>query len=266
MLRANDVGGWTKPAPRLYPHQWSWDSAFIAIGLAHLDPGRAIEELEHLFDAQWADGRVPHIVFDPNVPDYWPGPDLWGSREVSAAPTAVATSGLIQPPMHAIAVWRILAIARAEHVAEGARRELVRRATALYPKLLAWHRYLVERRDPERSGLITVYHPWEGTDNTPRWDAALARIEVGELPPYPRTDTRFVDAAERPTKAEYDRYLWLVSLIRAAKYDDEVVQRAHPFLIKDVQCSAIFVAANDALAQIAELAGAPADERAAIAE
>jgi hypothetical protein len=36
VLRANDVGGWTKPAPRLYPHQWSWDSAFIAIGLAHL--------------------------------------------------------------------------------------------------------------------------------------------------------------------------------------------------------------------------------------
>jgi len=266
VLHANDLGGWTKPAPRLYPHQWSWDSAFIAIGLAHLDPARAIEELEHLFAAQWSDGRVPHIVFDPNVPDYWPGPDLWGSRDVSAAPTDVATSGLIQPPMHAIAVWRILAIARAEGVEADRRRALVARACALYPKLLAWHRYLVERRDPERSGLITVYHPWEGTDNTPRWDAALARIDVGDIPPYPRTDVSLVDAAERPSKAEYDRYLWLVGLLRNAKYDDEVVRRSHPFLIKDVQCSAIFVAANDALAQIAELAGAPNGERAAIAE
>ena len=266
MLRANDLGGWTKPAPRLYPHQWSWDSAFIAIGLAHLDPSRAVGELEHLFKAQWTDGRVPHIVFDPNVPDYWPGPDLWGSREISAAPTAVATSGLIQPPMHAIAVWRILEIARAERVPELALRDLVARSRALYPKLFAWHRYLVERRDPERTGLITVYHPWEGTDNTPRWDAALAMIEVGELPPYPRTDVSLVDASERPTKAEYDRYLWLVGLLKAAKYDDEVVRTVHPFLIKDVQCSAIFVAANDALAQIAEFADAPARERAAIAE
>jgi hypothetical protein len=265
-LRANDLGAWTKPAPRLYPHQWSWDSAFIAIGLAHLDPSRALGELEHLFKAQWKDGRVPHIVFDPNVPEYWPGPDLWGSREISAAPTAVATSGLIQPPMHAIAVWRILEIARAERVSEAAMRDLVARSCALYPKLLAWHRYLAERRDPQRSGLITVYHPWEGTDNTPRWDAALAMIEVGELPPYPRTDVSLVDASERPTKAEYDRYLWLVGLLRAAKYDDDVVQTVHPFLIKDVQCSAIFVAANDALAQIAELADAPARERAAIAE
>jgi hypothetical protein len=265
VLRANDVGGWTKPAPRLYPHQWSWDSAFIAIGLTHLEPARAIEELEHLFAAQWADGRVPHMVFDPKVPEYWPGPDLWGSRDIDAAPRSVATSGLIQPPMHAIAVWRIVQVVRA--VADAARRaQLLARINALYPKLLAWHRYLALRRDPERSGLISVYHPWEGTDNTPRWDAALARIEVGELPPYPRTDVSLVDASERPTKAEYDRYLWLVDRLRAAKYDDAVVRRAHPFLIKDVQCSAIFVAANDALAQLAGLAGAPASERTAIAE
>ena len=265
VLRRNDVGGWTKPAPRLYPHQWSWDSAFIAIGLAHLDPGRAVEELEHLFAAQWSDGRVPHMVFDPNVPEYWPGADLWASRDVAAAPRALATSGLIQPPMHAIAVWRILQIVHAERGSD-AERAVTARAVALYPKLLAWHRYLAERRDPEGSGLISVYHPWEGTDNTPRWDAALARIDVGALPPYARTDLAIVaDATERPTKAEYDRYLWLVALLREAGYDDAVVQHDHPFLIKDVQCSAIFVAANDALARIAQLAGAPAEERATIA-
>ncbi len=40
VLRANDLGGWTKPAPRLYPYQWRWDSAFIAIGLVHVDAAR----------------------------------------------------------------------------------------------------------------------------------------------------------------------------------------------------------------------------------
>ena len=33
VLRQNDMGDWTRAAPNLYPHQWSWDSAFIAIGL-----------------------------------------------------------------------------------------------------------------------------------------------------------------------------------------------------------------------------------------
>jgi hypothetical protein len=261
VLRANDVGGWTKPAPRLYPHQWSWDSAFIAIGLAHLDPGRALGELEHLFAAQWSDGRVPHIVFDPRVPDYRPGPDLWASGESSAhAPRGRATSGLIQPPMHAIAVHDIAKLAGLERDA-GANASLLQRIRALYPKLLAWHRYLAERRDPEGTGMISVYHPWEGTDNTPRWDEALARIEVGDLPPYARTDLLEVGAAERPTKAEYDRYLWLVARLREVGYDDERARRDHPFLIKDVQCTAIFGAATAALERIAKLVGASDDDR-----
>ena len=260
MLARNHTGGWTKPAPRLYPHQWSWDAAFIAIGLAHHDPDRAIRELEHLFSAQWADGRVPHIVFDPRVPDYRPGPEFWASAATSElAPRAPATSGLIQPPMHSIAIWRIL------ETAVGAER-FRERVARLYPKLLAWHRYLAEKRDPERSGLITVYHPWEGTDNTPRWDAALARLDASGLKPYARTDTALVAADERPTSAEYDRYVWLVDLLREARYDDTTIQRAHPFRIKDVQCSAIFAAACASLERIAELVSAPRADRTAIAE
>ncbi|MGI8877386.1 MAG: MGH1-like glycoside hydrolase domain-containing protein [Candidatus Limnocylindria bacterium] len=251
MLRENDVGGWTRPAARLYPHQWSWDSAFHAIGLAHVDPSRALAELEHLFDAQWADGRVPHIVFDPAVADYRPGPALWASSATNpAAPRGVATSGLIQPPMHAIAVWRVLQVAK----------DLQHRVARLYPKLVAWHRYLAVRRDPGGTGLLSVYHPWEGTDNTPRWDAALARLAIGEPPLYARSDMELIDAAERPTKLEYDRYVWLVALLRDAAYDDVAIRKEHPFLIKDIQCSAIFAAASAALERIAAVVGAPARE------
>ena len=45
VLRRNDMGDWTCAAPNLYPHQWSWDSAFIAIGLAHFNTRRAAREL-----------------------------------------------------------------------------------------------------------------------------------------------------------------------------------------------------------------------------
>jgi len=74
VLRGNDAGSWTKASPHLYPHQWSWDSAFNAIGWAHLDVRRAMAELEGLFAAQWSTGMVPHIVFraGPDEP-YFPG-------------------------------------------------------------------------------------------------------------------------------------------------------------------------------------------------
>ncbi|MDP9365273.1 MAG: glycogen debranching protein, partial [Chloroflexota bacterium] len=140
---------------------------------------------------------------------------------------------------------------------------------ALYPRLLAWHRYLATARDPDGSGLVTIVHPWEsGTDNSPRWDAALAAVAVGDdLPPYTRRDLQHVaDPSERPTDAEYDRYLWLVEELKRATYDDAAVQASHPFRVKDVLFSAILVAANDALLDLADLAGADDAERREIEE
>ena len=259
VLRNNDLGNWTKPAPRLYPHQWSWDSAFIAIGLARIDADRALRELETLFSAQWTDGRVPHIVFNPACGDYFPGPEWWASAESSPlAPRAPATSGLIQPPVHAIAVHHILSVAQSC----GLHGDLVARVSDLYPHLVAWHRYLATARDPQSDGLITIYHPWEsGMDNSPRWDAALARVAVGELPSYQRHDLKHVqDVSERPTNLEYDRYLWLVELLKVAGYDDATIQREHPFQIQDVLTSAIFAAANLALSEVAATLGRPTAE------
>ena len=264
VLRENDMGGWTRASPTLYPHQWSWDSAFIAIGLAHIDTGRAAGEIRSLLDHQWKNGKVPHIVFNPEAPpeSYFPGPEHWASAADSpdAPPDPDRTSGLCQPPVHAIAALRILRVAeaRGEEVAEA--REFLRE---IYPKLLAWHRYLLTQRDPEGSGLVTIYHPWEsGMDNSPRWSAALERVEVGEIPEYERLDLEHVpDPSERPTGIEYDRFIWLVEVIKEARCNDAVLYDTSPFLVKDVLASAILVRANEALLEIAAVADASDEER-----
>ena len=77
VLDFNWTGEYTKPAPRLYPHQWSWDSALIAIGYSHYDQERATKELTHLLDAQWKNGLLPRIVFDPHFGRYSPGIGFW---------------------------------------------------------------------------------------------------------------------------------------------------------------------------------------------
>src|ERR671932_1565883 len=259
----NDMGGWTRASPELYPHQWSWDTGFIAIGLAHLDTERAARELLTLFEHQWKTGKVPHIVFNPDAPpeSYFPGAEHWISAgEFADAPPAPPyTSALCQPPTHALGALRIWEIARGkggEASARGFLREI-------YPRLLAWHRYLLTYRDPEGSGLVTIYHPWEsGTDNSPRWDAALETVEVGEVSPHPRYDLEHVDdPAQRPTDEEYDRYLWLVRLIKRATCDEAAIYDTPPFLVNDVLFSAILVAANEALLEVAEVVGAQGEDR-----
>jgi glucosylglycerate hydrolase len=266
VLRRNDMGGWTRAAPNLYPHQWSWDTGFIAIGLAHLDTPRAARELASLFERQWRNGKVPHIVFNPDAPpdSYFPGPEHWSSAGVypEAPPAPPYTSCLCQPPTHALGALRVWELAQERDQADAARGFL----SEIYPKLLAWHRYLATERDPEGSGLVTINHPWEsGTDNSPRWDGALQNIEVGELPPFERQDLDDVDhPTERPTDEEYARYLWLVELIKRVRCDEAEIYVSHPFLVKDVLFSAILVAANETLLEIAGVVGAPEKDMALI--
>jgi hypothetical protein len=113
---------------------------------------------------------------------------------------------------------------------------------------------------------VTIYHPWEsGTDNSPRWDAALERISVGEVPSYTRYDLEHVtDPSHRPTDSEYDRFLWLLELLKRVRYDEADIYERHPFLVKDVLFSAILVAANEALLEISEVVEAPREDRALI--
>ena len=246
-------------AGALYPHQWSWDAAFVAMGLAHLDPLRALDELDALFAAQWKNGKVPHIVYNPLVPagQYFPDDARWavvakaGAR--GPAPGAPATSGICQPPVHALAAEEILAVAPD-------RADVVARLRALFPKLVAWHRYLVEERDPERSGLVTIVHPWEsGTDNSVRWDDVLARIDPVGVPPYERADLKHAKAAMRPSQLDYDRYLFLVERMKDAGYDDARLLgpgTTYPFRVKDALMSAILVRAHEALRRVADVVAA----------
>lgn len=250
VLRDNSTGQITRAAPALYPHQWSWDAAFNAIGLAAIDPPRARAEIDSLLRGQWRNGMVPHIVFDSAARGYFPGPQRWDCRHVSTdAPAGVETSGICQPPVHAIAIARILA-------AEPGQAEWAGR---IYPRLLAWHRYLHRFRNDHESGLIALFHGWEsGMDNSPRWDLPYSEVHPApDLPPYSREDSaRVADAAQRPSDADYDRYIWLVEEAKRAGYDPVRLRMTGSFQVGDVLFTAIFAAASDELAVLADQLGA----------
>ncbi|PSK95950.1 hypothetical protein CLV63_113113 [Murinocardiopsis flavida] len=249
VLLGNWTGRSTVPSRGLYPHQWSWDSAFIAVGLRHLSPRRAQWELESMTAAQWADGRLPHIVFDPATPRgaYFPGPDFWRSAGAGAGANA-ETSGIVQPPVHAIAAWEVH---RADPETSRRRGFLER----VYPRLAAWHHYLARERDLGGAGLAAAVHPWEsGMDNSPAWDAALARVAPAPADSFARRDLDHAPVADRPTDADYGRYVRLAADYRDHGYDD--ARAPHAFRVEDPSMNALLIAAEHALAAIAaELGG-----------
>lgn len=248
MLESNWTGSSTVPAPGLYPHQWSWDSAFVAIGLARHLPERAKTELLSLLRGQWATGMIPHIVF--HTPEaYFPGPAVWRSHDIDAAPSDLLTSGLTSPPLHALAVWWVW-----RHTGDAA---FVRQT---YQALEAQHRYLERERDLGGGGLAAIVHPWEsGMDDSPAWDEPLSAL------PEIRYGYRNVDLDERHPDSDHDRYVWLALRYRNAGYRPEYLRDDHPFAVEDPMFNGIWLASSHALAELAPVAGqdpAPHAERA----
>ena len=241
ILKGNDRGGYTVPTAGLYPYQWNWDSAFSAWGFSTFDVDRAWVELETLMSGQWPSGMVPHILFHQQDPGYFPGPDVWGCDGKGPIPS----SGISQPPVAAT-------FARA--VLEADKSAGMDRMRAIFPGLVRWHRWFMNGRSQD--GAIFITHPWEaGRDNCPDWDANMSLIDPQGVGEYTRRDTSHVNPEMRPTKADYDRYIWLVQRGRRLNWDDAAMAKDAPFRVADPTMTFILLRANRDLAAMADMLG-----------
>jgi len=239
ILRGNDKGTYTIPTEGLYPYQWNWDSAFAAFGFAQFDVDRAWTELETLLSGQWANGMVPHILFHKTDPGYFPGPDVWGCNG------PIRSSGISQPPVAAT----MARLVYARDPEEGARR-----MAPLFDKLAAWHGWFMQWRLDRNAVCIT--HPWEaGRDNAPDWDGAMAGIDPMGVGEYQRRDTSHVDSAMRPTKYDYDRYIWLVQMGKRLGWDEAAMLAESPFRVADPTMTFTLLRAQRDLAALGRLLG-----------
>jgi Trehalase len=239
ILKRNDRGGYTVPTQGLYPFQWNWDSAFVALGFAEFDRNRAWQEIETLVSAQWDDGMIPHIVFHQDDDGYFPGPGVWATGK------APATSGITQPPVLATIVRKLWEDEGADPAHP--------RMRALYTSCLKSHRWFHTYRDPLGNGLVMVTHNWEtGRDNSSEWDHALARVDTSNVGTYTRRDTGHVDAEMRPKQPEYDRYVAILQFGRSTGWNHREIADNGPFRMVDVGMSMELLRANRDLLVLAE--------------
>lgn len=244
IIRKNDLGAYTVPTHGLYPFQWNWDSALTSLGIAFYDEERAWTEISTLLDHQWDDGMVPHIIFHKEDDGYFPGPEIWQTGR------PVPSSGITQPPVVGFAVRRLFDRSKdKEKIAEQVRR--------LLPKIDAWHRWFFEYRDPQKTGLVALIHPWEaGRDNSVDWDKAFERVPTDGVGTFQRRDLQHADASHRPTQAQYERYIYLLQLFRGLDWDNSKLHDASPFQVVDPGFNGILIRSCADLADLAEMLGA----------
>jgi putative isomerase len=133
------------PSKRKYIGVWNWDACFHAVGLRHLDPELAKNQLRTMLSHQLEDGMIPDVVFDEGIVD-------WIDHPIGARVT--------KPPVMA---WAALKI----HESDGDETFL----HEIYPALVRWNRWWFRDRASEFDGLAQYHHPYSsGLDDNPLWD------------------------------------------------------------------------------------------------
>ncbi len=256
VLDMNDRGTYTQPAYGLYPHQWLWDSCFIAIGRRHLDQERAKLEIMSLLRGQWHNGMLPNIVFRDD-PQYRTDRNIWRSWLNPYAPNDVTTTGITQPPMLAEAIVKI-----GEKLSWPERRSWYR---IVYPALLCYHQWLYNERDPHGEGLVLQIHPWEtGLDNTPPWMNEMHehllplwirladKIKLDRVIVLFRRDIHSIPEDQRMSILDSLALFDIQRRLRRKGYDINKILDHGLFSIEDLSFNSIFIRANAHLRDIAK--------------
>jgi hypothetical protein len=263
VLRTNDFGEYTVPSREIYPHQWLWDSSFIAIGLSSIDIDRAKKEILSVFEGQWADGMLPHMIFRTKE-NKNADREFWASWRNPKSPS-IPTSGITQPPIIAEAIFKV-----------GKKMPKSERLTwykLMLPKLISYHKWIYEKRDPSNNGLAIIIHPWEsGLDNspplikilkensTPPWLSFLIKIRLIKLIDSFRADTKFVPANERPTTADLIILHRLKNRIKKHSYNVNKLLSKKSFAVEDLTFNCILNRANQHVVQMAKTISYKLDE------
>ncbi len=239
VLKNNRRSGYTLPTNnKLYPAQWNWDSAFIALGYSYFNMDYAIKELETLLSGQWDDGMIPHILFHDNDESYFPNHKTWecGNK--------IPSSGITQPPIIATIVKKIVDQNKLDQ-------GQMKRMETIIKKLKKYLDWFYNYRDTNKIGLVSIIHPWEsGLDNSPIWDSPLDKVKIEENLKYERRDLNVSKSENRPPKKDYDAYITLLNQFKKDKYNPSKIINESMFNVIDIGFNSIVIRATKDLIEV----------------
>lgn len=238
IIKNNSRGDFTIPCDSLYPFQWNWDSAFCALGIFTYDKSRALKEIDKLFEGQWSNGMIPHIIFHKNSDTYYPGPNVWESN------TTPPSSCISQPPVLTSIIWFMTILGLSD-------KKILNK---YFDNLIKYHKWFMENRDPYNKGLLSIVHPWEsGRDNSPDWDDALDNIPIDNTLDIKRKDNIIMEDDVRPTNDDYNRYMQIVFKNKEFNWNNKKIYDEGLFNVCDPGIQFIFIRACKDLYKLAVL-------------
>lgn len=208
---------YVKPSTHRYPYQWWWDTFFHIFILLRLSEYElAKRNLRSLFAMQEENGFVGHMIF-------WNGKLPRNRMEFLQSRPSLHQlrphmSAIIQPPLVAQALLRIFE--------ETKNRDFL---LEMLPKVKKYHQWLMENRDFEGKGLLSIITSFEsGMDWKPSFDRIVGFKK---------------DIADR---ALYQKMIALDAKNFLNRYDLKKIYQKNYFIVKETAFNALY--ARDLLA------------------
>ena len=233
ILIRNRKKGYTLPTNNtLYPAQWNWDSAFIALGYSYFNLNFALKEIKTLLDGQWKDGMIPHILFHNTDTNYYPNHTAWNCGN------KIRSSGITQPPVLVSILKQIIDKNKITNIQKKEIKKFI-------IKIKKSHEWFIKYRDPIKTGLVSILHPWEsGYDNSSLWDEPMNKVKIEKNIQYKRADNKVINPEHRPLNIDYDRYVTIKNDLRKKKYDPKKIFKTSLFNVVDIGFNSIFLKSN----------------------
>jgi neutral trehalase len=181
---------------------------------------------------------------------------MWRSWVSPLSPDHVATSGITQPPVVAEAVSRVgIQLKKPERITFYKK---------VLPKLIKYHEWLYNERDPHKEGLVFQIHPYEtGMDNTPPWMiqmhehsrpwwvSAIVKLHLNGLVNSIRRDTHSIHSDQRILNVDAMVNWDIMRRLRRKNYNLEKILHRSFFVIEDIAFNSILIRNNNILKDIA---------------
>ena len=186
---------------------------------------------------------VPHILFHNTRTNYYPNYTAWNCGN------KIHSSGITQPPILATILKEILNKNKIN------KKQLLN-IKKIIKKIKKFHEWFIQFRDPKKTGLVSILHPWEsGYDNSPIWDEPMNKVRIEKNIKYKRADNKVVNPDFRPLNIDYDRYVTIKNNLRKIKYNPKKVYKSSFFNVVDVGFNSIFLKANKDLVSLLDTFG-----------
>lgn len=217
-----------QPSVRNYSSFFAWDSGWNVIGLTHLDPERAFQELRTVFSVQTAEGRIPHEIRIPRLAKTESFLRRATIRAISGQYDSHLKSFFIDPPSYLLAAEILY------------NKSHDPRILTLLPAMQKCVEYLITQRNLFGDGLVAIVHPWEsGTDAAPFFDAPLG-INIHKKFWWAKFGWKYTRMVTQLTKIEWDLPRWA---------------KQNTFLFEDVLMNGLTAAGSLSVGRLCSAAG-----------